>query len=185
MAIQWKLIIFVVVSIGFVCRSWRSLGNVRSHGFYRFFAFETILVLVLLNLDYWFDEPFSLRQIISWFLLLISIYWVTHGALLLWVAGKPDRKRDDEALVGLEKTTKLVMVGAYRFIRHPLYSSLFFGAWGIFFKYPSWIGISLVVITTFFAIVTAKMEEAENIRYFGAAYKSYMKKTRMLVPFLF
>ena len=28
-------------------------------------------------------------------------------------------------------------------------------------------------------------KEAENIRYFGKAYQSYMKRTKMVIPFLF
>jgi len=99
--------------------------------------------------------------------------------------GKPDSERDDPSLIGIEKTTELVTVGAYRYIRHPLYSSLLFLAWGVFFKQPSWIGVSLAVTATFFLTMTAKMEEAENIRFFGAEYQSYMKQTKMFIPFFF
>jgi protein-S-isoprenylcysteine O-methyltransferase Ste14 len=50
----------------------------------------------------------------------------------------------------IEKTTILVTTGAYRYIRHPLYSSLLFLAWGIFFKAPSWPGGLLALAATFF-----------------------------------
>jgi protein-S-isoprenylcysteine O-methyltransferase Ste14 len=88
-------------------------------------------------------------------------------------------------LFGIEKTTELVIAGAYRYIRHPLYGSLLFLAWGGFFKHPSWVGGTLAVIATFFLTVTAKIEEAENIGFFGAAYQSYMKQTKMFIPFVF
>ena len=185
MTFQFKVIVFIVASVGLVWRSWSSLRDYRSHGFYRFLAWEAILVLVLLNLDYWFHEPFSIHQIVSWFLLIISLFLVIHGFQLLRMVGKPDSKRNDPSLVGIERTTELVTLGAYRYIRHPLYSSLLFLAWGVFFKHPSWAGISLAVITTFFLTMTAKIEQAENIRFFGAAYQSYMKQTKMFVPFLF
>jgi len=185
MSFQFKVIVFIVASLGLVWRSWSSLLDYRSHGFYRFLAWEAILVLVLLNVNYWFKDPFSIHQIVSWLLLIISLFLVIHGFQLLRRVGKPDSKRNDPSLVGIEKTTRLVSVGAYRYIRHPLYSSLLYGAWGVFFKHPSWAGISLAVITTFFLTVTAKTEEAENIRFFGAAYQSYMKQTKMFVPFLF
>jgi len=29
------------------------------------------------------------------------------------------------------------------------------------------------------------VEEAEDIRFFGAAYQSYIKQTKMFIPFLF
>ena len=36
-----------------------------------------------------------------------------------------------------------------------------------------------------FLLVTAKVEEEENTRYFGIAYRRYMRQTKMFVPFLF
>jgi len=180
-----EVIIFIGGTGGIVFLSWKSLRHPRSHGFYRFFAFEAILILILVNLNYWFYEPFSPHQIVSWLLLIVSLFLVIHGALLLRMVGKPKSERDDSSLIGIEKTTELVRVGAYRFIRHPMYSSGLFGVWGVFFKHPSWLGICLAVISTIFWTMTAKMEEAENISFFGASYQSYMKQTRMFIPFLF
>mgnify|MGYP001819855295 FL=1 len=88
-------------------------------------------------------------------------------------------------LIGIEKTTALVTVGAFKYIRHPLYSSLLFGTWGIFFKGPSLLAGILALTVTTFLLATAKVEEAENIRFFGAAYQTYMKQTKMFIPFLF
>ena len=185
MSLLIKIIIFIIATIGFVWLSWSSFCNLRSHGFYRFFAFEAIAILILFNIDYWLYEPFSIRQIISWILLIISIFMVIHGSLLLHKMGKPDSKRDEPTLIGIEKTTHLVTVGAYRYIRHPIYSSGIYGVWGVFLKNPTWNTFILVLIATFFFTMTAKMEEAENIRYFGRVYQDYMKQTNMFIPFLF
>jgi protein-S-isoprenylcysteine O-methyltransferase Ste14 len=185
MSFQFKVIVFVVASAGLAWVSRSSLRGLRFHGFYRFFAWEAILVSVLLNFDIWFHEPLSFRQTVSWLLLAASLFLAVHGFLLLRTVVKPDSKRDDSSLVGIEKTTELVTKGAYRYIRHPLYSSLLFGAWGVFFKHPSWLGFLLAAITVFFLIMTARIEEAENTRFFGAAYENYMKQTRMFIPFLF
>lgn len=185
MAFQFKVIVFIVASVGIAWMSRSSLRNFRSHGFYRFFAWEAIVASILLNLDYWFYKPFSIHQAISWLLLIISLFLVIHGAQLLHMVGKLDSKRSDPSLLGIEKTTELVTVGAYRYIRHPIYSSLLFLAWGVFFKHPSWLGVSLAVTATFFLIMTAKIEESENTRFFGAAYQSYMKQTKMFIPLLF
>jgi protein-S-isoprenylcysteine O-methyltransferase Ste14 len=121
-----------------------SLAVPRSHGFYRFFAWEAILGLALLNINVWFRDPFSWHQLISWLLLMISALLVIVGVRLLKQMGEPDARRDDVPLVAFEKTTTLVTTGAYRYIRHPLYSSLLFLAWGVFFKAPSWLGGLLV-----------------------------------------
>lgn len=185
MPFKFEVIAFAVATLGFAWLTRSSLRSVRSHGLYRFFAWEAIVVLALLNLDYWFHEPLSPHQLASWSLLTICSYLVIHGAFLLRRVGKPDPKRTDPALLDIERTTKLVTVGAYRYIRHPLYSSLLFLAWGVFFKQLSWPGLSLAMIATFFLTMTAKVEEAENIRFFGSAYQDYMKQTKMFVPFLF
>ena len=128
-----KLIIFGVVSMVLAYVSRDCLRAPRSHGFYRFFAWEFILGLFLLNVEYWFDDPFSLHQIIAWTMLVLSAILVIDGVRLLREIGKPDRTRkDDSATIAFEKTTTLVEVGAYKYIRHPLYSSLLLLTWGIF-----------------------------------------------------
>lgn len=135
------------------------------------------MALILLNLEDWFRDPFSPFQIISWVLLICSIVLAAHGFYLLRVVGRPKS--------GIESTTTLVKLGAYKHIRHPLYSSILFLAWGVFFKDVSVIGGILALVATAFLVVTAKMEEAENLRKFGAEYAAYIKTTRMFIPFLF
>jgi protein-S-isoprenylcysteine O-methyltransferase Ste14 len=181
----FKLIIFVVASAGIAYVSRASLRALRSHGFYRFFAWEFILALVLLDVDYWFRDPFSAHQIVSWLMLILSAFLVVHGIHLLRKIGKPDNQRNEGGpTIGFEKTTALIQVGAFKYIRHPLYSSLLFLAWGVFFKAPSWMGGVLALSATAFLAATAKAEEAENIRFFGPAYQAYIKDTKMFLPFL-
>jgi protein-S-isoprenylcysteine O-methyltransferase Ste14 len=180
-----KWVMFIAATAGIVYVSRASLLAPRSHGFYRFFAWEIILVQALLNLDHWFRDPFSWYQLISWPLLVISAFVLILGVRLLRQRGKPNPQRDDAPLVGLEKTTELVTTGVYRYIRHPLYSSLLFLAWGIFFKRPSRLGGLLALAATLLLVATARIEEAENIRYFGPSYEDYRQRSRMFIPFLF
>lgn len=180
-----RAVVFILATLAIAWVSRSSLRRFRSHGFYRFFAWEAILALVLLNLDRWFYAPLSLPQIISWSLLTVSLILVVHGFQLLRLVAKSESERNDPALMGFEKTTELVTAGAYGYIRHPLYSSLLFLNWGAFFKHPSWPGGLLAVIATLFLTLTAKVEEAENVRFFGEAYQNYMTQTKMFVPFFF
>ena len=180
-----KAIAFLAFSMGLLYVSRKSLRRFHSHGFYRFFAWEAILALILLHINRWFLQPASAHQIVSWLFLSISLFMVIHGVQLLRTIGKPDTRRLDPDLMGIEKTTRLVTVGAYRFIRHPLYSSLLFLAWGAFFKMPSRFGGVLVIAASVFLAATAKIEETENLRYFGPVYKEYMGRTKMFVPFIF
>jgi protein-S-isoprenylcysteine O-methyltransferase Ste14 len=180
-----ELTIFVVGTSGILYVSRASLRAPASHGFYRFFAWEFLLVLFLVNMRKWFAEPFSFHQLASWLLLLVSLFLVIQGTILLRQRGKPDEKRDDVPMIGIEKTTVLLTEGIYHYIRHPLYSSLFFLGWGVFLKAPSWLGGMLGIGATIFLMLTARVEEGENIRYFGPAYRAYMRRTKMFVPFLF
>jgi len=106
--------------------------------------------------------------------LIISFTLVILGVITLHQHGKLDGVRDDPLLVGIEKTTELVTTGLYRFIRHPFYSSLLFLGWGIFLKHSSWIGLILALINTIALTITARVEEVENVHFFGDEYQVYM-----------
>jgi protein-S-isoprenylcysteine O-methyltransferase Ste14 len=133
--------------------------------------------LILLNLDHWFIEPLSVFQIISWVLLLSSCVLAVYGFYLLKVIGKPKGE--------IENTTVLVKAGAFKYIRHPIYSTFLLGEMGVFFKNPSFINGALIVVISSFVIATAKVEEAENLQKFGSDYAEYMKTTKMFIPYLF
>jgi len=180
-----KLVSFAVLSAYLVYVSRASLLAPRSHGFYRFFAWELIVALALLVIDSWFHDPFSWHQLISWPLLIISLVPLWFGVRSLVGKGKPVEHREDDAhLLVFEKTTALVTTGIYKYIRHPLYCSLLVLTWGIFFKLPGWTGLALGLGATAFLLATAKADEAECNRFFGPEYREYMKQTKMFVPFL-
>ena len=63
---MWKIISFLLITTIFTYISRASLRAPRSHGFYRFFAWEFMLVLFLLNEKFWFQNPFAWYQLISW-----------------------------------------------------------------------------------------------------------------------
>lgn len=172
-----KFIIFVLASTGIVVFSWSSLRGHRTHGFYRFFALEILLVLVLSNVHRWYFSPLSFSQIVSWIFLVCSLILAVHGFYLLRVIGRPQGD--------FENTTQMVIVGAYRYIRHPLYGSLILLTWGVFFKDRTLLGFLLSAVTSLFLFATARVEESENTAKFGSEYERYMKSTRMFIPFLF
>ncbi len=170
-------ILFALATIIVLAFSRPSLRDPQAHGFFRFFAFECCLALVALHAGHWFRAPFSAHQMVSWALLIISAALAIHGFYLLRVIGSPRE--------GIEDTTRLVRVGAYKYIRHPLYASLLWLAWGTFFKEPSLLGGALAATATVFLVATARVEETENLQKFGAEYADYMGETRMFLPFLF
>jgi protein-S-isoprenylcysteine O-methyltransferase Ste14 len=159
---RWYRILFV---------SRHSLLHPHSHGFYRLFAWEALLGLLVLNLEGWFREPWAWHQLISWALLGVSLALVVEGLRLLKTAGGQAGGRGDSQLLEFEKTSRLVTTGLYRYIRHPLYSSLLWLGWGMFFKSPSWPGAALALLGASFLVATARAEERKNIAYFGSAYR--------------
>lgn len=183
-----RLVLFAGVSAVLAYVSRASLKPPRSHGFFRFLAWEFILALVLVNfrsLGQWFGDPLCLRQLVSWVLLFGSIVPAVWGARLLWTHGRPQSARDDRQLLEFEKTTQLVTTGLFKYVRHPLYGSLVLLAWGVFFKRPSAPASAFALCATALLVATAKAEESENCRYFGSAYRAYMRETKMFVPFVF
>jgi protein-S-isoprenylcysteine O-methyltransferase Ste14 len=181
--IQWMF--FAVGSLVLIAISWKSLLLPRSHGFYRFFAWECMLGLLLVNVKFWFYQPLAWNQIIAWFLLFVCLIPLGFGIHSLRTRGKPTQQRAGGAvLMAFEKTSALVTSGIYQYIRHPLYSSLFLLTWGIFFKAPALTGLTLAILSTLFLVLTAKADETECSRFFGTQYVEYMKHTKMFVPYI-
>lgn len=157
--------------------SWSySIRYGRYHGIPRFFSFESIFILVMLNQKIWFNDPFSMEQIISWTLLLLSAYTGITGFLLLWERGKPVKN--------LENTTVLVKTNLYRYIRHPLYASLLLLGTGIVLKDPGYLHLALGLVNLIALYFTARIEETEMLQKFGNEYSDYMKRTKMFIPFI-
>jgi protein-S-isoprenylcysteine O-methyltransferase Ste14 len=178
--------LFLVGSAAILWLSWRSLSSPRAHGFYRFFAFELIWLLIVRNIPVWFHNPFSIRQFASYLLGLVSILLAIEGFRLLRRIGRPAAAAAQRTSLGFENTTSLVTSGVYRYIRHPLYASLFALDWCAWLKAPLAIAnFALALAAAGFLLATAVIEEKENLARFGAEYSAYMKRTRRFVPFLF
>jgi protein-S-isoprenylcysteine O-methyltransferase Ste14 len=154
-----------------------SIKYKRYHGIARFFAFESVFILVLLNYKAWFNNPFSPIQIVSWILLFLSIYVVLTGYWLLKRKGKPD--------INFENTSVLVKSGIYAWIRHPLYLSVFLLGTGVMLKNMGSYQIGLGIINIIAIYITARIEEKEMVAKFGNEYKAYMEETKMFIPYIF
>lgn len=180
-----QLIWFILLSLPLAFVSRKSLLKPGTHGFYRFLAWEGMLWLLVANLPFWFTDPFTLRQIASWALLLISLYLVGDSVFQFRKYGKAHPVRQDGTLLSFEKTTELVGTGIYRYIRHPMYSSLLFLTWGIFLKHPGAGLFGVAVVVSGLLIETALIDEKECRAYFGEPYRHYMQRTKRFVPFVF
>lgn len=177
---EW--IAFLLGSAVILWWSRKPLQQPGRHGFYRFFAWEAILGLIVLNHEPWGKDPSSVHQMISWVLMVTSILLVQQGMSTLTSHGKASTQRADPTLYEFEKTTTLVTSGIYGYIRHPMYASLLALAWGAYFQAPSWLGTAVAAIASISLYLTAKADEQECLAYFGEAYADYMRRTRRFIP---
>lgn len=180
----FRSLFFIVFTLIFLFISRKALRNPRCHGFYRFFAFEGILFLVLHNHPFWFIDVFAPQQIVSWMLLAVSILFIIQGLYMLKRAGGSKAREGMPENFAFENTTSLVTEGIYRYIRHPMYGSLQLLTWGAFFKHLSSPGLVVAALTTVFLLVAGLIEEKENLEFFGPAYLEYCKTTKMFLPFV-
>jgi protein-S-isoprenylcysteine O-methyltransferase Ste14 len=153
-----------------------SIKHKRYHGIARFFSFESIFILILLNQKVWFKDAFTLSQIVSWILLFLSFYIAVAGFVTLKKLGKPDRN--------FENTSILVKKGLYKYIRHPLYFSLFLLGTGVMLKNTGSVQLIAGIVNLIAVYVTARIEEGEMISRFGNDYREYMKETKMFIPYV-
>ena len=180
-----KLVVYGILSLIITFISWRTLFNIKTHGSYRFFALQGMAWIFASNYKYWFINPFTVNQLVSWVLLIYSAYLVLAGLFLILKNGKPNPIRDEKNLFGFEKTTQLVDTGVFKHTRHPLYASLIFVNWAVFLKNPTPTLLIISIISTIFLYITSRFDEKECIQYFGDEYVEYMKRTKMFIPYLF
>ena len=109
-------------------------------------------------------------------MLFRSLFVVADGYILLKRKGKPT--------INFENTSVLVKSGIYRYIRHPLYLSIFLLGTGIMLKDPASVQIVLGIINLIAVYFTARIEENEMIAKFGDEYRLYMKETKMFIPYI-
>ncbi len=172
-----RLIVFLIGTILIILFSWFvSIRERRYHGIPRFFAFEGLMLLAILQWHDWFRDPFSIQQIFSWLLLLISIYYVYTAVSLYFRHAAPGRN--------FENSTRLVTTGLYHYVRHPMYGSLLILGWGMFLKSLTWQSIVLILVITIALYLTCKIEEREMLKRFGEEYREYMRRTKMWVPWV-
>ncbi len=169
--------VLITGTIFLILFSWFfSLKHKRYHGIPRFFAFESIFILAMLNLKAWFHDPFSFFQIISWIMLILSAYIGIAGFLILRRKGRSGRD--------FEATTVLIKSDIYKYIRHPLYLSLILLGTGIMLKDMDTARLIPGTVNIIALYITCRIEEKEMIERFGDDYAVYMKETKMFIPYV-
>ena len=116
--------------------------------------------------------------------MITSLVFVLSAVFIMREKGRVSKQRQDHTLLGFEKTTELIESGIFKHVRHPMYSSLMFLAWGILLRHIDAMLIMVALIATWSCVFAAWVEEKENVAYFGEKYRHYMLKTKMFIPYV-
>jgi protein-S-isoprenylcysteine O-methyltransferase Ste14 len=101
---------------------------------------------------------------------------------LINIKGRFDLKANWGDHIRIYEDHTLITRGVYRFIRHPLYSGLFFMGYGAAIVYANWLGVVLMtVVFVPMMIYRARQEEVALGEVFKD-YKDYIQKTGMFLP---
>lgn len=83
----------------------------------------------------------------------------------------------------LRVNPELVTSGPYKFVRHPIYTGILLTMFGsIFTDGTPWV-VALIFFGIYF-IYSAKMEEKTMTKEFPNEYPAYMRRSKMLIPFI-
>jgi protein-S-isoprenylcysteine O-methyltransferase Ste14 len=83
----------------------------------------------------------------------------------------------------IREKAKLIVTGPYRYVRHPMYSSLILFMLGIVLWHFTWINVGALSIMIVAVALKAFKEESLWVGYHDD-YASYQKRTKMILPFI-
>ena len=131
---------------------------------------------------------FILLTIIAWPLASITVSII--GLLLLSLAGfiafsalLTNRFGNFNVRPHPKETGILIVHGPYKFIRHPMYSSLFFGGLGIIFCQFSYYKVGAWLLLIIVLALKARFEEKALCAHYPG-YSEYKKSNKAFIPWL-
>ena len=93
--------------------------------------------------------------------------------------------RNWSGYVTYKEDQTLVTTGPYKYIRHPIYTSMILMFIGTILYYGSLLISTIFVILAITFILRIRKEEEIMIKLFGEKYMDYMKRTKRLIPLIY
>jgi protein-S-isoprenylcysteine O-methyltransferase Ste14 len=106
--------------------------------------------------------------------------FVVSCALLLWTFQSLGKNLTDTVVTREEHT--LVAHGPYRWIRHPLYTTVALMTSGISLMAANWFLLAVGPVVFALLVIRTRTEEANLIARFGDGYRNYMERTGRFLP---
>ncbi|MDK1493514.1 protein-S-isoprenylcysteine O-methyltransferase [Sinorhizobium sp. 7-81] len=117
---------------------------------------------------------------------------VALGALIfataMWVFRKTHKELGRNWSISLEIRDKheLISRGPYALVRHPMYTSFLLMGVGQAFLLSNWvIGLAGLVGFAVLFFLRVDKEERMMLEIFGAQYRTYMARTKRIIPYLY
>ncbi|HIP46016.1 MAG TPA: isoprenylcysteine carboxylmethyltransferase family protein [Campylobacterales bacterium] len=122
--------------------------------------------------------PKSTIQLITWWWVLPLIASVTA----LWIFTH-NRVGNFNITPEIRKDAKLIVTGPYRFVRHPMYSSLILFMVGVVLHWFSFLNVMFLIIMIF-ALSLKAFREEKLWHVNDDSYEDYKKRTTMIIPYI-
>lgn len=90
--------------------------------------------------------------------------------------------RNWSATVQLKQDHELIQDGAYRFVRHPIYTGFLLLFLGNALMVGDWRGLLALAIVFVSFWRKLRLEEKWLLQHFGVAYQDYRQRTKALIP---
>jgi protein-S-isoprenylcysteine O-methyltransferase Ste14 len=125
------------------------------------------------------DHPVAIWAVVVGAAFYLAAMWVfrrTHKAL----------GRNWSITLEIREQHKLVCSGPYAFVRHPMYSSFLLMGLGQAFLLANWIaGLAGLVGFAVLFFLRVDKEERMMLEIFGPQYRTYMERTKRIIPYLY
>jgi protein-S-isoprenylcysteine O-methyltransferase Ste14 len=108
---------------------------------------------------------------------------VSAAGIGLAMASRASLNRSWSPRTEHRQTTELITSGPYAVVRHPLYAGLLLAIAGSAIGQSIFWLLPMLVYGPLF-ILTARREEHSLLEQFPDSYRAYMKRTKMLLPFV-
>ncbi|NHI91335.1 MAG: isoprenylcysteine carboxylmethyltransferase family protein [Candidatus Lokiarchaeota archaeon] len=142
----------------------------------------------ILILAYYENLFLITRFIVFWNSIIIS--YIGMGVLItggiLMVASRIQLGKFATPVIQIDKDHEIISTGLYKYIRHPMYLGGILMMTGPFLIFKSLIALICMLIFNII-LLTKRMDKEEGMlqKGLGEQYKSYMKRTKRLIPFIY
>lgn len=165
--------------------------GVQARRFYRL-LFSMIAVLGLIPpviLAFLLPDQRLYAIPLPWVLITLAVQAAAGLALLItvmqtdaWAFIGLRQLGEAPALIARPGDLRLVTTGAYRWVRHPLYSFSFILLW--LMPVMSWNFLALILGLSLYMLAGIWFEERKLLAEFGPVYADYCSRTKLLIPWI-